>query len=209
MRFVSRDLCRTGFSTLCVALVLGHAHADAATVVLKKAFMEKYKDRATIDTRFVVDHAKNSPNTIGRSGDDGDLHVAGRSPKGVGLPMVAEVINARMVPDVVTTLNALEGTDQSVPISGAWRLWFEHPAKTQQVQGKTVPPAKSTNPDHVFEIHPITELDGADVRATFVEIPGYEAYDARTAFGHYEKLKMTVQASGSGVQINANRAVYN
>jgi len=44
-------------------LVLGAASAaSAGTVTLKKAFIEKYKNRATIDASFIVDHAHPRPN---------------------------------------------------------------------------------------------------------------------------------------------------
>jgi len=29
-------------------------------------------------------------------------------------------------------IHAVEGTGTAVPISGAWRLWFEHPATSQR-----------------------------------------------------------------------------
>ena len=68
------------------------AAAFAGSVVLKKAWVKQYKDRATIDASFTVDHAHKNPNAAVK---DGDMHVAGRSPKQVGLPLVAEVVNAR------------------------------------------------------------------------------------------------------------------
>jgi hypothetical protein len=56
---------------LLLALPLG---AQNNTVVLKRAFVEKYKDRATIDASFFVDHAHKKPNLPKA---DGDMHVAG------------------------------------------------------------------------------------------------------------------------------------
>src|SRR5260370_19532310 len=65
---------------------------QAATIVLKRAWVEKFKNRATIEgVTFVIDHAYPRPN-LGAA--DGDMHVAGRADKEVGLPMVAEVMNA-------------------------------------------------------------------------------------------------------------------
>src|SRR5437016_3412017 len=67
---------------------LGHA----ATIVLKRAWVEKFKNRATIeDVSFKIDHAHPRPNP---GSADGDMHVAGRADKEIGLPMVAEVMNA-------------------------------------------------------------------------------------------------------------------
>src|SRR5512135_1955186 len=62
--------------------------AFGGSVVLKKAWVKQYKDRATIDAKFTVDHAHKKPNA---AKNDGDMHVAGRAPTEVGLPMVAEV----------------------------------------------------------------------------------------------------------------------
>src|SRR5262245_34530634 len=77
---------------LVLCLALGTVSvAMAGSVPRKKAFIEKYKNRATIDASFVVDHAHPHPNPPQK---DGDMHVAGRAQKEVGLPMVAEVMNA-------------------------------------------------------------------------------------------------------------------
>ncbi len=72
------------------------------TLVLKQSFIEKYKNRATIEVDFIVDHSKGKPNSAAK---DGDMHVAGR-------------------------------------------------ANTRFVQGRAVPAANDSNPDHIFEIHP-------------------------------------------------------
>lgn len=60
----------------------------------------------------------------------------------------------------------------------------------------------------MFEIHPATEMDDRDVRATFRPIDGYEAKDAYAAFmGKYEdirremkvtKTKTTLYTAGAG-----------
>src|SRR5215470_10531944 len=97
--------------------------ANCGTLILKKAFVAKFKDRATIDATFFVDHAHKKPNPGAK---DGDMHVAGRAPNEIGLPMVAEVMNAKDEKKAVDSIHAVEGTGKSVEISGAWRLWFEH-----------------------------------------------------------------------------------
>jgi hypothetical protein len=189
---------------LALALPLG---AQNNTVVLKRAFVEQYKDRATIDTSFFVDHAHKHPNAPAA---DGDMHVAGRAQKEVGLPMVAEVMNAAQPGEAaaVTEIHSVEGKNTQVPITGAWRFWFEHPAK-QQIQFADVPVPGNTNPDHSFEIHPITKFDKNDVTGAFQPVTGFQPYDAATAFGGYEKLKVTVSATSSAVSISASKAAYN
>jgi len=182
-------------------------YAQNNTVVLKRAFVEKYKDRATIDATFIVDHAHKTPNAPAK---DGDMHVAGRAQKEVGLPMVAEVMNAAQKGQTaaVTEIHAVEGKNSAVPVTGAWRFWFEHPAK-KQVQFDPVPVPGNTNPDHSFEIHPIAKFDTNSVVGSFQNVVGFTPYDAEKAFSYYEKLKVTVAATPSAVTISAAKAQYN
>ncbi len=181
--------------------------AQNNTVVLKRAFVEQYKDRATIDVSFFVDHAHKTPNP---PANDGDMHLAGRAQKEVGLPMVAEVMGAAQPGEAaaVKEIHAVEGNNSQIPITGAWRFWFEHPAQ-QQIQFADVPVPGNTNPDHSFEIHPITKFDKNDVTGSFQPVAGFQPYDADTAFGGYEKLKVTISATDSAVSISASKAAYN
>jgi hypothetical protein len=194
---------------LVFCLVLGTGStAMAGSVTLKKAFIEKYKNRATIDASFVVDHAHPRPNPPQK---DGDMHVAGRAQKEVGLPMVAEVMNAAQKGQgpAVTDIHADENGQTVVPISGVWRFWFEHPSTAPQIQFATVPPAKNTNPDHCFEIHPITKFDGKDVLDSFQFVPGFDAHPAKASFDSYEKLTISLKVSASAVTINSPKAGFN
>jgi hypothetical protein len=124
--------------------------------------------------------------------------------------MVAEVMNAAQTGQTaaVTEIHNVEGSNTEVPITGIWRFWFEHPAK-QQIQFDRVPVPGNTNPDHSFEIHPITKLDKNNVTGSFRQIPGFQAYDAEKAFGGYEKLKVTLSATSSAISISASKAAYN
>jgi len=183
-----------------IALVLFTSpSAGCGTVVLKKAFVAKYKDRATIDATFVVDHAHKKPNVPAK---DGDMHVAGRAPKEVGLPMVAEVINAKDQSAATGRIHAVEGTETAVPI------WFEHPANSQ-TQFADFPVAANTNPDHSFEIHPITKFDSNDLSLTFKEIKGFKPYPASKAFTSYESLTFTVSATPSAITLTSKKSGYN
>ena len=190
-------------------LVLGAASAaSAGTVTLKKAFIEKYKNRATIDASFIVDRAHPRPNPPKK---DGDMHVARRAQQQVGLPMVAEVMNAagKTQAAAVSEIHSDEGDNQPIPISGAWRLWFEHPSAEPQIQFNRVDAATNTNPDHCFEIHPITKFAGDAVPDSFQFVKGFDAHDATTAFASYEKLTISLQVSSSAVSINSPKAGFN
>jgi hypothetical protein len=203
-----RALYKRSAGVLAVALILlSSPWATCGTVVLKKAFVAKYKDRATIDATFLVDHAHKKPNAPSK---DGDMHVAGRAPKEVGLPMVAEVINAARKEEqaAVNRIHAVEGNGTPVPISGAWRLWFEHPANSQ-TQFADFPIAGNTNPDHSFEIHPITKFDSNDLSSSFQPIPGFEPYAASKAFASYESLTFTVSATSTAIILTSKKSGYN
>lgn len=183
-------------------------YASAGSVTLKRAFIEKFKNRATIDASLIVDHAHPKPNPPAA---DGDMHVAGRAQKEVGLPMVAEIMNAAAPAEAtaVKTVHQDEGDNQAVAITGVWRLWFEHPSSSPQIQFATVPPAQNTNPDHCFEIHPITKFAGNAIPNSFQFVPGFAAHDAKTAFDSYEKLTVTIKATASAVSLNSPKAAYN
>jgi hypothetical protein len=183
----------------------------AGTLVLKRAWIEKYKDRATIDASFTVDAAHKHPN---HPEDDADMHVAGRAPKQVGLPMVAEMVNAfsASTPSekkAIELIHANEGTGKFVPISGAWRLWFEHPAHSQTQFAPLLGVPGDTNPDHSFEIHPLSKFDGQDLTGTFHFIDGFTGYDATTAFGRYEKGSISIRSTASAVTLDSKKMVYN
>src|SRR5882762_9377843 len=181
--------------------------ANAQTIVLQRTFIEQYKNRATIDGTFIVDKAHPHPNS---PASDGDLHAAGRSID-VGLPMVAEVMNAAGTSqaDVVRAIHANQGKETAVPISGAWRIWFEHPSKQPQIQFDDVPPAGNTNPDHCFEIHPITAYAGKSILQSLHEINGFTPKDAESAFGRYEKLSASLEIDDQTVTITSKQVGFN
>ena len=183
------------------------ASAQNKVVVLKLSWVDANKDRATIAADFIIDHAHAHPNPPSR---DGDMHVAGRAPVQVGLPAVAEIMNAGdgAQANAVDLVHKSEGSGQPVPVTGAWRLWFEHPADSQ-LQFDNFPPAANTNPDHSFEIHPLTQVGGRDVSEGFQFIPNYQAKDAREAFAAYEKLPVVIQSSSSAVTLSSTKSGFN
>ncbi len=189
--------------------VLFLAHCHGATVFLKNAFIEANKNRVTVDVNFIVDHAHKKPNA---PANDGDLHTAGRADE-IGLPMVSEVVNAA-APAQKTALDLIHKAESDpahkpISLSGAWRFWFEHPSKDDQTQGNKVEPAANTNPAHVFEIHPITKVQGKPFLTSFAPIPKFQAYDAKKAFEYYESLTCTIKATKTATSITAKKAQYN
>jgi len=192
------------------ALLVAPAPAAGQAVALDREFVRTSRNRAVLQLHFTIDKAHKNPNPVSRNGEDGDLHMAGRSAE-VGLPLVVEIVNAGKNPQKpardFVRLNT--GTDQAVPLAGAWRLWFEHPPAGLQVQNPNVPKPAGTNPDHVYEIHPVTQIGPVSILSSFVPIAGFEAYDADTAFSYYESLDLTVQSGPSRVLLGAKKAKYN
>lgn len=181
------------------------------TVALTKGFVRKYKDKATIATTFDIDKHHKKPNPIGSGSQDGDIHIAGRDTV-VRLPMVAEIINgAKETSALDFLLHSTAG--QSVPLTGVWRLWFEHPGSEDQVQGDEVAVAENTNPDHIFEFHPVVKFGSIDVFDSFEPIKNDEAefkgYPAERAFDAYEKRPGTITKSNTAIMITSNKAGFN
>jgi hypothetical protein len=207
---------------LFLAPAVGLSQTTWPTVALKKTFIEKYKNRATVTTTFNVDRYPKAPHAVS---EDGDIHVAGRDSV-AKLPLVVEIMNPRyLINTVVPGLDIMKdlkgiSSGQAVKLTGAWRLWFEHPSKEAQVQGKPVPLPANTNPDHIFEIHPVTEFNGIDVLQSLVPIKGYkknfegeltsyEAYRGNVAFPYYESIIASISESNTAVMIASKKAKYN
>lgn len=67
-------------------------------LTLRNTFIEKYKNRTSIEDTCVVDHSKGKANPASK---DGDMHVAVRCSKEIALPLVAEIMNAKDHQDAI------------------------------------------------------------------------------------------------------------
>jgi hypothetical protein len=174
---------------LCItSAAICNAQTDVE-ITLKNSFIEKYKNRATINANLVVDRAHAHPNPASK---DGDLHIAGRSPEEIALPIVAEIMNARSEKDAVSLIHQVEGSGRTVNVVGAWRIWCEHGGLSPQKQGENLQPFNTTNPDHVFEIHPLAKVGDFSTAESFVPIDGYQTKDATEAFSSYENRRSQI-----------------
>lgn len=182
--------------------------AKGAILSLRTPFVTEYKDKATLDTRLSVDHAHKSPNSIIK---DGDIHIAGRDTT-IRLPLVVEIINGALMKAARERLSQAK-PDRPIPVSGVWRLWFEHPGRHAQIQGQPVPVPKNSGPDHLFEIHPVTAFDGVDMRESFTAIKNekneFRGKDAQSAFAHYESRVALMWSSKTAILIQTSRAFHN
>ncbi|MFK4719385.1 hypothetical protein [Bradyrhizobium niftali] len=176
---------------------------------LNRSFIEKYKNRLTISAQYIVDAAHKRPNPGSK---DGDMHVAGRAPE-IGLATVAEIQNAKSVPAAVDAIHAVEGTGQSIALSGVWRIWPEHGGDNSHIQqsgaGAPYEGPAPTNPPHVFEVHPILNLGGQDLRDTLQPIAGYEEKEAEDAFSRYERSTFEITPSEDRVRLRMRMVGFN
>ena len=180
------------------------AYADIE-ITLKNSFIEKFKNRVTIDAGFTVDKAHKRPNPANK---DGDLHAAGRAPE-IGLPAVAEVMNARFQQPALDLIHQSEQTAQPVQLRGVWRLWCEHGGDISFKQGDALQPFTTTNPDHVFEVHPLLKVGGQNLADSLEPIDGFTYKDAEQAFRFYENLKSHITPGASTTTITTTMAGFN
>lgn len=170
--------------------------SSGIAITLKNSFIEKYKNRVTIDATFTIDKASK----VHPPKDDGEIHIAGRAPE-IELPTVAEIMQAKSETDSINEVHKLEGSGKTVAVTGAWRLWCEHAGGGAQEQGAALEPFATSNPDHVFEIHPVTKFGGTDLARTFVPTPGYEPKETENAFMAYEQVRSTISVEADTTTI--------
>ena len=174
-------------------------------ITLDRTFVEQYKNRATIETTFTVDRA-------GRDAHagylDGDLHVAGRAAE-IGLPIVAEVENAASKPEAIETVHHASGTGEPIRLTGVWRLWSEHFGRGEETQGETLAAFERTNPPHVFEVHPVTRLDGLGLEDTFHPVPGFRPEPAPVVFDSLKRARLRIVPAERTITLYTRREELN
>ncbi len=198
---MKRQLVSAFFAICCLLVQAASAQTE---ITLKKTFIEKFKNRVTIDANFSVKHSLKKPH---KPASDADIHCAGVAPE-IGLATVVELMNAASKPQIVQALVDAEG-GSPVAISGVWRLWSEHGGESFHVQGGSLPPIEDTNPDHVFEIHPITKVNGESMLDTISSIQGYKPKDALEAFTHYERTRCHLTPKAKTVTISTTMVGFN
>jgi hypothetical protein len=157
---------------------------EEIAITLKKTFIEAYKNRVTIEVALTVDKADKRPHA---AVFDGDFHLAGRAP-GVDLPVVAEIQNAASEKEAFERVRRDEGSGRALEIAGAWRIWSEHVGKVEEIQGEDFPSTAATNPDHVFEIHPVTRVAEIGLLESLRPVKGYRPGRADVIFRSLEKI---------------------
>lgn len=190
---------------LCAALLSLFFPAQALAeeiLELNRSFIEKYKNHLTISVNYFVDAAHKQPNPADR---DGDMHLAGRSSH-IGIATVAEIQNAKDAGVAIQIMKNVLGTNQTVAVTGVWRIWPEHGGDKEHAQrtgaGTRYTGPGPTNPPHVFEIHPILQVESEDLRATLKPIPEFTPKTAREAFERYERGHFEIKATPKAKRVH-------
>jgi hypothetical protein len=196
-KIMRRLLASAGTVLLCSTFCLAQIE-----ITLNRDFVDQMADRATISSQFRVD----ATSSIHPASQDGDIHVAGTADN-IGLVAVAELMNAKTEKNqAVSTLKSSAGSGTKVAITGAWRIWCEHGGEQQYKQGAPVPTVESSGEAHVFEIHPMTKVNGRDVTHTWEPIAGFTYKEADQAFPTYERTRSKITFTPTTVTISTEQA---
>ena len=172
---------------------------------IDKTFLERFKDRVTIDATFTVDRAMGAPLTPAL---DGDLHFAGRAPQ-IGLITVAEIADAASFPKAVEVVKRADSTKKRLSLTGVWRLWPEHSGSSKEEQGRHVEAVDTYRPDHVFEIHPVTRINNLRLLESFVPVKGFSPGIAPETFDIYQKTVCKIMIKPKAISIVTRKGLYN
>ena len=102
-----------------------------------------------------------------------------------------------------------EGSGKPMTVSGVWRIWPEHAGSAEEEQGKPLPALTSDAPEHVFEIHPVTRIEGVQLLDSFTPVKGFSPGNARGTFRSFEKVACTLRVKPGTVSIVTETGLYN
>lgn len=178
---------------------------QAGEIRLRESLLTAQRDRVTATITAVVDHIGATAHPIS---EDCDLHVPLRS-RDIRVPFIGEVKNACSEKPPGTS--AAYWSDQiyeethgrAVAVTGAFRLWLEHPPTGATIQTETarVPWFANSNPDHQVELHPVTKIGTLDflghvkrIRNGTQTFTGYGTAQLKTVV----KKKLTIERVTAG-----------
>lgn len=187
-----------------MAYMASEARSGDVTIQLRKSFVERYRNRVTVDSALRVEGPiEELPSFL-----DGDLHFEGPA-REAGFPCVAEIANAASHKEAVDLVRRAARTRSRLSVSGVWRLWVEHGVNAVQTPGEPQPEYTTANPKHVFEIHPVTRIDSVDLLDSLKPVKDYEPGEARRTFGSYEKTSSALRVGRWTVSIITKPGLYN
>jgi hypothetical protein len=139
---------------------------------------------------------------------DGDLHFSGRS-RQIQLPVVGEIANAELHKDAMAIVHRFGGSGKPVSVTGVWRIWPEHSGSKPETQGKPLDAYSMANPQHVFEIHPVSRVNDLGLLDSFEPVKGFKPGDDNRTFAIYEKASCTLKVERETISIATEQGLYN
>lgn len=187
---MARAMRATALLAAILLLALAPACADT-TLELKNDFIETFKNRATTEATFAPKfaHRKAKKPSPSKPSNDGDIHISGTASE-IGLLTVAEILNAA---DFPVTLKHVQDNLGGTIVQGE--------ADANDIT--------NTNPDHIVEIHPLTQVGPFSVRSGFHPILDFKTKNAQDAFQNYEGARSKITPKTNTTQIRLSQATYN
>jgi hypothetical protein len=100
-------------------------------------------------------------------------------------------------------------TERPVRLTGAWRLWPEHAFGPREEQGRQSRPLPNANPDHVFEIHPVTRAGRISLLHTLRPVEGYLPGSPGRTFEIYQSAEYALEIKPESVILTVTTGLYN
>lgn len=75
--------------------------------------------------------------------------------------------------------------------------------------GEATPCFVTYKPDHVFEVHPVTEVSAVRLLGSFTPVKGFKPGGAQRTFGIFEKVACTLRVKPKTVSIVTETGLYN
>ncbi|MCW3098560.1 MAG: hypothetical protein JWL77_4178 [Chthonomonadaceae bacterium] len=193
------------------------------TITLRNSFVEKYHERVSMDVTYLLVAGQTNPHD---PSNDGEVHMSGTATDAtdntnVGFAIVAEIWRAQKYGGRAGLLQwiADQANRNPVPMRGVWRIWAEHGAGTFRQGDPQIPSTWSpiTNPNHVFELHPLLGVTLGTQSFSFLNdmtfLAGFDALNdaARTrgAFGYFERMICTVTPGPQTTTIAGSNHKFN
>jgi hypothetical protein len=178
---------------------------DDVKIELRRPFIRSLRNRVTIEVSLLVTQAE--PKAFPPFAD-GDLHFAGESER-VQLPVVGEIINAASEERAMRYVHAAERSGKPLSIWGVWRIWPEHAGSASERQGEDDSAPESTDPDHVFEIHPVTRAAGLPLLDSFHPVDGFAPEQASQVVPTFEAVHCQITVKRHTVVIATQKGLFN
>jgi hypothetical protein len=199
-------------------------YAQEFTLELDNEFVRAHHNRVTVDVRFTVVGAQIDAHSPSK---DGEVHISGTAADAVtgrtlGFATVAEIMHAAQFEGRGGHLQFIAGESRAghpVRMRGVWRLWGEHGDRLFR-QGLFPPPSTwrpQSNPPHIFEIHPVTQIEREGRTVSFLGdfrfLPGFtdlsNVQRTRGAFGLFERMTCRIEPGASTTRLTGSRQQFN